>query len=385
MIGFLRAAEYASLLNNGNQMKFRFSALATAMTIAISSTSVYADGTVDGNIGAAYGAAVSVQTVNTQFGDEDGAAGTDGPNGGELDAAYVTIIGDRLYIGITGNLETDSFNKLSLFIDSRSGGENTLSALPDYDFGNASSNLGLVSFAPGFEADFHLFGRAGGGNFEVDLVDRQGGTSVNVLSSSGSAVLSGDFGTALGTIGASTGNGTGVTGTAAAQPIDFALDNSNSAGVVGGSTAAVAADALAVTTGAEFSIALSDLGASPGDTISIVASYSNGDYNFFSNQFLGGLPAGTENLGADGGGNFEQDASAVALDLSGVAPFSITVPNTSVLKGDVDMDGDVDFDDIPAFIAVLQAGTFQAEADCDCSGGVDFADIPAFIAILQGQ
>ncbi len=55
-----------------------------------------------------------------------------------------------------------------------------------------------------------------------------------------------------------------------------------------------------------------------------------------------------------------------------------------VIKGDVDQDGDVDFDDIPAFITVLQSGMFQAEADCDCSGLVDFADIPAFIAILQG-
>jgi hypothetical protein len=54
------------------------------------------------------------------------------------------------------------------------------------------------------------------------------------------------------------------------------------------------------------------------------------------------------------------------------------------LKGDVDLSGVVDFADIPAFIAVLQAGGFQAEADCDCSGMVDFSDIPAFIAILQG-
>ncbi len=55
------------------------------------------------------------------------------------------------------------------------------------------------------------------------------------------------------------------------------------------------------------------------------------------------------------------------------------------LKGDVDLDGDVDFADIAPFIAVLQSGVFQAEADCDCSTVVDFADIPAFIAILQNQ
>ena len=304
-------------------MKIRLAALA-ALAIAMFSTSVHADSIVDGTIGAGYGPAVSVQTVNTEFGDEDGI---NNPNGGELDAAYLSIIGDRLFIGITGNLETDSFNKLSLFIDSRSGGENTLSALPDYDFGNVSSNLGLVSFASGFEADFHLFGRAGGGNFEVDFVDRLGGTSSSVLSSTGSAALSGDFGTAAGS----------ASGAANASPVEFALDNSNNAGVTAGTGAANAADALAVTTGAEFSIALSDLGANPGDTISIVAAYSNGDYNFFSNQFLGGLAAGTGNLGADGNGNFFGDASGTALDLSGVNPFSITVavpePNTLVILG----------------------------------------------------
>jgi len=81
-----------------------------------------------------------------------------------------------------------------------------------------------------------------------------------------------------------------------------------------------------------------------------------------------------------------------SLDL-GLTSLSVVVQGTyvatgivpvSVLKGDVDLSGVVDFADIPAFIAVLQAGTLQAEADCDCSTEVDFADIPAFIAILQG-
>ena len=55
------------------------------------------------------------------------------------------------------------------------------------------------------------------------------------------------------------------------------------------------------------------------------------------------------------------------------------------LKGDADMDGDVDFADIPAFIAILQAGMFVAEADVDCNMAVEFADIPAFIMTLQNQ
>ena len=61
------------------------------------------------------------------------------------------------------------------------------------------------------------------------------------------------------------------------------------------------------------------------------------------------------------------------------------VEEDPVLKGDVDMNGVVNFLDIPAFIAVLQSGSFQAEADCDCNLVVNFADIPAFIAILSAQ
>ena len=59
-------------------------------------------------------------------------------------------------------------------------------------------------------------------------------------------------------------------------------------------------------------------------------------------------------------------------------------PEPDALKGDCDLNGVVDFLDIPAFIVILQSGTFLAEADCDCDTTVNFLDIPAFIAILQG-
>ncbi len=66
-----------------------------------------------------------------------------------------------------------------------------------------------------------------------------------------------------------------------------------------------------------------------------------------------------------------------------VINLSVAPASNPVIKGDVDLSGMVDFDDIPAFITVLQSGVFQAEADCDCSEVVDFDDIPAFILILQ--
>ena len=57
---------------------------------------------------------------------------------------------------------------------------------------------------------------------------------------------------------------------------------------------------------------------------------------------------------------------------------------SSVVLGDVDLSGTVNFLDISPFIAVLSGGTFQAEADCDENGDVDFLDISPFIAILSG-
>lgn len=281
--------------------------------------------TVDGTLDPAYGAPLAVQTVNTGFGDEDGI---NDANGGELDAIYAAVENGRLFLMVTGNLETDSFNKLNIFIDNKPGGENTLSADPNYDFGDVSANLGLISFAPGFEADLHLYGRAGGGNFEVDVVDRLGGTSTDVLADTGSAALSGDFGVATGsTDPLASPNGSGVVGSVLTTPVDFALDNSNSAGVGEGAAAADQVAAAAVMTGAEFSISLADLGVGLGDSVSLIAGYSNGDYNFWSNQFLPGLAAPQANLGADGVGTFPPggDASGVALDLSAITPLVITI------------------------------------------------------------
>jgi len=53
------------------------------------------------------------------------------------------------------------------------------------------------------------------------------------------------------------------------------------------------------------------------------------------------------------------------------------------LKGDADLNGIVDVDDIPAFIAILQSGSFLAEADFNHDGVVSFADIPGFVAVLS--
>ena len=53
-----------------------------------------------------------------------------------------------------------------------------------------------------------------------------------------------------------------------------------------------------------------------------------------------------------------------------------------VLKGDVNMDGEVTFLDISPFITALTSAGPPAEADCNCDGSIDFLDISPFIGFL---
>jgi len=55
------------------------------------------------------------------------------------------------------------------------------------------------------------------------------------------------------------------------------------------------------------------------------------------------------------------------------------------LLGDVNLDGAVNFSDIPAFISALRDGEYLAEADVNEDGLVDFSDIPLFIDLLRDQ
>jgi hypothetical protein len=256
---------------------------------------------VDGSIlGDAYGPALSVQTVQTQFGD----------NFSELNAAYGVVDGGRLYLSLTGNLE-DNFNKVEIFIDSIAGGENTLTGAPGNDGTSAMTGL---TFDTGFDADYHLIlrrGDFGGQRFDLDYA---------ILGTPDFSSYSDIFG--------GVNEGSGVTGTGAnASPIEVGYDNSNVAGILGGDGAADQAAALAVMTGLELSIDLADLG-SPSGAFRIMAFVNNGDHNFASNQFLGGLMPPQGNLGGDGFGNFTGSADFNLNDFAGDQYFVVPTPGT---------------------------------------------------------
>lgn len=264
-------------------------AVAVCTLTAMATSAPVLDGVRDGS----YGAAVAVQSVETGFGD----------NFSELNAAYATVEGGTLYLLLAGNLE-NNFNKLNIFIDSQAGGQNVLQN--DGNFGgNNPENDGWagkhagMTFDTGFEADFLLTlrnGNFGGDRFDIDHAVIGGGL--------------GNFLTAGNIFGGST---TGSNASALPNGIGVAFDNSNVAGILGGTGAANLAAALAVTTGIELAIPLSTIG-NPVGAFKISAMINGSNHDYLSNQFLGGLPAGTGNLGGDGAGSFTGTLSGINLN-----------------------------------------------------------------------
>ncbi len=273
------------------------SSLVLTALLAVLAAPVHAQVVVDGTrAGDAYGTYAAFQLTETGFGD----------NQSELDAAYCTTGRDRLFLMLTGNIEAN-FNKIEIFIDSKPGGENVLSGLPGND---GSSNMAGMGFDAGFEADYHIIARRGGTQFDLDF---------GVLGTPGYASWGDLFSGNL--------EGAGVTGVGVhAQPIHVAYNNSNVAGVVGGSGPANALAALAVETGLELSIALSDLGYTGGE-IRVCAFINNQGHNYASNQFLGPVPPPQGNMGADGTGVFTGVISFNLANFAGDQFFSCGEPS----------------------------------------------------------
>jgi hypothetical protein len=259
---------------------------------------------LDGTADASYGAAAAVQTVQTGFGD----------NFSELDAGYGQVSGGKLYLMLTGNIEANQ-NRLEVFVDSKAGGQNVLlnnASTPTNDSW-APAYAGFT-FDSGFTADYMFILRRSGTSFNVDLATIGGGPSA--------------FEAATNIFG---GSSTGANANALPLAgVGVAYDNSNSAGVTGGSGAADQTAAALVSTGLELAIPLSAIG-NPTSGIKISAMVNSADpHTYLSNQFLGGLPAPQNNLGGDGTGAFTGTVGAINLNnYSGNQYFTIAVPEPS--------------------------------------------------------
>ena len=303
--------------------------VALAALVAVNGLASVALGqvTIDGTRDAGYGAATTVQTVNTQFGD----------NQSELNAFYFNYNSstNRINILLTGNIESNN-NKVVFFLDTQAGGQNTLrNDNPQVNFDQLNrrygqqeiQNAGVLNptggpnangiagpgftFDAGFNADYFLsFNRnndAGGTLFSDYAELRTTGGGVGGFLGS---ILAPNLGTGTGTIG----------GTNGLPSIDIGYNDTNALGVIGGTTAADQTAAAAVTTGLEFSIDASAFDIT-GD-FKILAFVNGQNHDFVSNQILPGFAAPQSNLGSDGLGNFVSlGTNADASDRGGTSAY----------------------------------------------------------------
>ena len=262
--------------------------------------------TIDGTRDSYYagGAQGNIQTINTNFGkNTQGVVGT--ANGSELDNAVGEFGTSDFYLFLGGNLESN-FNHLEIFIDTGTGGQNVLrSDNPNVDF-NGLNRMSGLTFDTGFSPNYY-FSIGGDGTSLY-------GNWAQLLPGGGG---SGGY---LGTTGyASNGALTGGTD----QGIRLTLNNSNVSGV-GAGTGAATGNPGAVSTGAEFAIPLSLLGNPTwGQGVKVAAFINGSGHDFVSNQVLGGLPIGTDNLGDPHNVNFNNYAGNQYFVVPEPASFAV--------------------------------------------------------------
>ncbi len=268
-----------------------------------------------------YGAPLYVNTTDpTGFGDSN--LGTvDFANGSEIDAVYGTVDNGVLYLMISGNLESN-FNKIELFFDSTTGGQNHLRGdNPDVDFnglnrmGDDGSGNGMI-FDSGFEADRYITmsgGDIGGGVYALF------GNWAEVLTSGGGQ------GRFLGQ-GAAVSDGT-LTGGDNPDGILMTINNSNVAGV----TDSTSTGGELVDTGIELAIPLSALGNPTGD-IKVVAFVNGSGHDFLSNQVAGGV-SGAGNLGEPRAVDFNTFAGAQSVTVPNLVIFCLNLDVQNLVSG----------------------------------------------------
>ena len=195
--------------------------------------------TVDGTRDATYPAALlnGVQTAQTSYGD----------NFTELDNIHAKLANvggvDYLYLFIGGNLETN-FNKLTIFFDTKGGqGQNQLGSN-----GYFAANFNGLHLDNTVTADYVLSVGANSTTAYVNFLDLP-----TLGGGNNGGFLGGDY---LGSVALGGGTFAFPDGSVG----ELAINNSNTAGVTGGSGAGSAAAAAAVGTGIEWRIPLSGIG-----------------------------------------------------------------------------------------------------------------------------
>ena len=303
----------------------------STLTLGSSAFAVVVDGS---RVADGYGGAVAVQHVSTGFGD----------NLSELNAGFMRIENDRLYLMFTGNLE-NVWNRLEIFVDSIPGGMNEVN--------RPGSVYDRFTFDEGFEPDYLMECISGPDTFVFYY------THFDSDITSGSDSYRNVFdGQEQGAVQTEPGANFGYS-------FDIAFDNSNTAGVLGGNAGATSELALSAITGIEVGIPLEAIGNPQGAfKLSVMINGANG--NFLSNQFLGSLEGPQANLGSDGEGNLYQTLGLIDLnDFEGEQFFTFD-PDRLIM--DVNSDGFVGLSDLDLILANWNRNSLPADPAADLNG-----------------
>ncbi len=151
-------------------MKRLLSAVASVALLASGSYAQTTNGTLVGDE-SFYGAALSTQVARTGFGDASNPDAILAGGGSEIDQIFAKVSGGRLHVLVTGNLE-DNFNKLNVFVDSKTGGANVVSStmqagVDSFCCGGigqtgAFQRMNGLTFDAGFDADYLFLFTHGG-------------------------------------------------------------------------------------------------------------------------------------------------------------------------------------------------------------------------------
>ena len=303
---------------------------------------------VDGERDDEYGEALSVQQVQTGFGDP----------GSELDAAYSVLLDDKLYLMITGNLEPN-FNKLEIFIDSESGGQNKIISNLNPNNDNWAEKFDGFTFDSGFSADYLLIVRHGFGSTQLDL-------DFTELGVGGSGGMVGRFDPI------NSGNNGPFE---ASNGLVIGFNNTNSAGV--GSNQGQLANqeqAMLVRTGTELAIPLELIG-SPKNEIRICVMINGQGHDYLSNQFLGAMPEWTGNLGTDGLGGYVDNSSLRNIDLNDFEGDQFFVITNQVRPLEIiGFDYDQDLSDLSITWVSYSGVSYRLESSIDMKTWSDIED-----------
>lgn len=303
---------------------------------------------VDGELDDAYGGALSVQQVQTGFGDP----------GSELDAAYSILLVDRLYLMLTGNLEPN-FNKLEIFIDSELGGQNKIISNLNSNNDNWAEKFDGFTFDKGFTADYLLIVRHGFGSTQLDL-------DFTKLGAGGSGGMVGRFDPI----------NSGKNGPfEASNGLVIGFNNTNSGGI--GSDQGQRAnqeEARSVRTGTELSIPLELIG-SPKSEIRMCVMINGQGHDYLSNQFLGAMPEWTGNLGTDGLGGYVENSSLGDIDLNDFEGDQFFVITNAVRSLEtIGFDYDQDLSDLSITWVSNPGVSYRLESSIDMKSWSDIED-----------